>query len=251
MLPVLPAYVRKMWPVITRHLAWEKLNYDPDNDGLYDAYACIWASDALYYNSGAVTHSSAYNYRANKMAAFLASLIGEDPSPYQNEAEQILKAMNKRLWMQGKGCWAEYQDFMGHRRLHESPGLWTIYHALDSDVADPFQAYQATRYVDTEIPHIPVYADGLEEGYATIATTNWLPYSWSINNVAFAEVMHTALAYFQAGRPEEAYRLMKSSFLDGMYLGNSPGNLGQVSFYDVDRGECYRDFGDPIGVASR
>ena len=119
--------------------------------------------------------------------------------------------------MQSKGCWAEYQDFMGHRRLHESPGLWTIYHALDSDVADPFQAYQATRYVDTEIPHIPVYADGLEEGYATIATTNWLPYSWSINNVAFAEVMHTALAYFQAGRPEEAYRLMKSSFLDGMY----------------------------------
>ena len=77
---------------------------------------------------------------------------------------------------------------------------------LYTSVADPFQAYQATRYVDTEIPHIPVYADGLEEGYATIATTNWLPYSWSINNVAFAEVMHTALAYFQAGRPEEAYR---------------------------------------------
>lgn len=37
------------------------------NDGLYDAYCCIWASDALYYNSGAVTHSSAYNYRANKL----------------------------------------------------------------------------------------------------------------------------------------------------------------------------------------
>ena len=58
--------------------------------------------------------------------------------------------------------------------------------------------------------------------------------------MAFAEVMHTALAYFQAGRPEEAYRLMKSSFLDGMYLRNSRGNLGQVSFYDAARGECYR-----------
>ena len=46
-------YARRMWPVLTRHLAWEKRNYDPDNDGLYDAYACIWASDALYYNSGA------------------------------------------------------------------------------------------------------------------------------------------------------------------------------------------------------
>lgn len=81
-------YVRQMWPVITRHLAWEKLNYDPDNDGLYDAYACIWASDALYYNSGGVTHSSAYNYRANKTAAQLAEKIGEDPTPYRNEAEK-------------------------------------------------------------------------------------------------------------------------------------------------------------------
>ena len=245
------AYVRKMWPVLTRHLAWEKLNFDPDNDGLYDAYACIWASDALYYNSGAVTHSSAYNYRSNKIAALLATLIGESPEPYRREADKILQALNARLWMRDKGCWAEYQDFMGHRRLHESPAVWTVYHALDSDVADPFQAYQATRYIDTQIPHIPLCAEGLEEGYATIATTNWLPYSWSINNVAFAEVMHTALSYFQAGRPQEGYKLMKSSFLDGMYLGNSPGNFGQISYYDAARGECYRDFGDPVGVASR
>lgn len=246
------AYVRQMWPVITRHLAWEKLNYDPDNDGLYDAYACIWASDALYYNSGAVTHSSAYNYRANKMAARLAEKIGEDPTPYRTEAERILKALNERLWLPSEGHWAEYQDFMGHKRLHESAAVWTIYHAIDSETADPFQAYQATRYVDTSIPHIPVTADGLkEEGYATIATTNWLPYSWSINNVAFAEVMHTALAYCQAGRADAGYRLLKSSVLDGMYLGDSPGNIGQISFYDAARGECYRDFGDPIGVASR
>ncbi|WP_221657567.1 DUF4450 domain-containing protein [Bacteroides salyersiae] len=245
-------YARQMWPVLVRHLAWEKLNYDPDNDGLYDAYACIWASDALYYNSGAVTHSSAYNYRANKMAAVIAEKIGEDPTPYREEAGKILRALNARLWLSDRGHWAEYQDYMGHRRLHESAGVWTIYHAIDSEVADPFQAYQATRYVDTEIPHIPVRANGLEEeGYATIATTNWLPYSWSVNNVAFAEVMHTALAYFQAGRPEAGYKLMKSSVLDGMYIGDSPGNFGQISFYDAARGECYRDFGDPVGVASR
>lgn len=224
-------YARQMWPVITRHLAWEKLNYDPDNDGLYDAYACIWASDALYYNSGAVTHSSAYNYRANKMAAEIARKIGENPKPYQKEADRILAAMNKRLWLSDKGHWAEYQDFMGYKRLHESAGVWTIYHALDSETANPFQAYQATRYVDTQIPHIPVEGKGLkDEGYATISTTNWLPYSWSINNVAFAEVMHTALAYFQAGRSDEGYKLLKSSVLDGMYLGDSPGTLGRSVF---------------------
>lgn len=244
-------YVRKMWPVLTSHLAWEKLNYDPDDDGLYDAYCCIWASDALYYNSGAVTHSTAYNYRANKLAAMLAEKIGEDAVPYKKEADKILKAMNERLWMKNKGYWAEYQDFMGHKRLHESAGLWTIYHAIDSETADPFQAYQATRYVDTSIPHIPVFADGLERDYETLSTTNWMPYVWSVNNVAFAEVTHTALAYFQAGRGEDAFNLLKGTVLDGMYLGNSPGNFGQISFYDAVRRETYRDFADQIGIVSR
>lgn len=245
-------YAKKIWPVIKRNLAWEKRNFDPDNDGLYDAYCCIWASDALYYNSGAVTHSSAYNYRANKMAAEIAQKIGEDPTLYSNEADKILKAINARLWLPAKGHWAEYQDFMGEKKLHESAAVWTIYHAIDSEVQDAFQGYQATRYIDTEIPHIPVVAKGLkDEGYATISTSNWLPYSWSINNVAFAEVMNTALAYWETGRNEEGFKLLKSSILDGMYLGASPGNIGQISFYDAARGECYRDFGDPIGVISR
>ena len=245
-------YARKMWPVITRHLTWEKLNYDPDDDGLYDAYACIWASDALYYNSGAVTHSTAYNYRSNKMAALVAEKIGEDPTPYKKEAEKINNAINKTLWLQNKGHWAEYKDFMGLQRLHESAAVWSIYHAIDSEVGDNFQRYQATQYIDNEIPHIPVRAKGLiDDNYQTISTTNWFPYSWSVNNVAFAEVMNTALAYFQTGRNEEGYKLLKSSVLDGMYLGGSPGNFGQVSFYDAARGECYRDFADPIGVGSR
>lgn len=244
-------YARKMWPVITRHLEWEKRNYDPDDDGLYDAYCCIWASDALYYSSGAVTHSSAYNYFANKKVAVLAQKIGENPSPFIKESEKILNALNIHLWLPLKGHWAEYKDFAGDRKVHESAAIWTIYHAIDSETADPFQAYQATRYIDTEIPHIPVEAKGIGNGYATISTTNWLPYAWSINNVAFAEVMHTSLAYWQAGRKNEAFRLLKSSVLDGMYLGASPGNVGQISHYDAARGECYRDFGDPVGVMSR
>ncbi|MDD4992515.1 MAG: DUF4450 domain-containing protein [Paludibacter sp.] len=246
------AYAQKIWPVIASDLAWEKRNFDPDNDGLYDAYCCIWASDGLYYNSGAVTHSSAYNYRANKMAAEIAQRIGKDPKPYANEADKILKALNARLWITPKGHWAEFQDFMGEKKVHESAALWTIYHAIDSETADPFQGYQATRYVDTEIPHFPVVAKGLkDEGYATLSTTNWMPYCWSTNNVVFAEVLHTALSYWEAGRNEEGYKLLKSSVLDGMYLGGSPGNVGQISSYDAARGESYRDFGDPIGVMSR
>jgi len=63
--------------------------------------------------------------------------------------------------------------------------------------------------------------------------------------------MHTVLAYYEAGRSDEAYRLMKGNILDQMYYGASPGNFGQVSYYDAARGECYRDFGDCIGISSR
>ena len=240
-------YMRKMWPVLTSHLAWEKRNYDPDGDHLYDAYCCIWASDALYYSGGAVTHSSAYNYRGNKLAARIAELLGEDAAPYRTEAEAILKAMNERLWLPEKGVWAECQDAMGLKRKHDHPAVWSIYTPIDCGACSPQQAYEATRYVDRHIPHIDVE----DTGYQTISTSDWLPYSWSINNVAAAEVMHMALAYFEAGRAEEGYRLMKANVLDQMYYGASPGNFGQISYYDAARGECYRDFGDCIGISSR
>lgn len=245
-------YAKTMWQTIKSHLIWEKRNFDPDDDGLYDAYCCIWASDGVYYNSGAVTYSSAYNYRANKMAAMIAEKIGEDPTPYRREAEKILKAINEKLWIADEGHWAEYQDFMGRRLLHKSPMLPTIYHAIDSEIATPEQAYRAMTYIDTAFVHIPVGGEGLaDDGYAVIPTSNWMPYVWSINNVALAELSHTALAYFQAGKSEKGYRLLKSALLDAMYLGNSPGNFAQLSFYDAARGECYRDFGDPIGITAR
>lgn len=243
------AYMRKMWPVIKSHLAWEKQAWDPDNDGLYDAYCCIWASDALQYNSGAVTHSSAYNYRANLLAARIAGIIGENPGPYQEEADRILKAMNERLWLKDAGHWAEYQDFMGLKRVHRDAALWSIYTPIDCGAGTPEQNYWATRYVDQHIPHIPYIYNKVE--YQTLSTSDWAPYEWSINNVAMAEVMHTVLAYYQAGRTEEAYQLLKANILDFMYLGSSPANFGQLSKMDVATGEGYRDFADVTGISSR
>lgn len=246
------AYVKQMWPVIERHLAWEKRNFDTDGDGLYDAYCCIWASDALQYSGGGVTHSSAYNYRAFKTASELASLIGADGSEYKKEAEKILAAINNELWLPESGWYAEYKDLLGEKLVHTVPGLWTIYHALDAKLPDVFQAWQATRYVDTEIPHIPVKAEGLKENNLfVLSTSNWQPYTWSVNNVALAENLHAALAYWQANRPDEAYHLWKSNLIESMYLGASPGGFQQLSFYDAIRGQLYRDFADPVGMAAR
>lgn len=242
-------YMRRMWPVLKRSLAWEKNTWDPDGDGLYDAYCCIWASDALQYNSGAVTHSSAYNYRANWLAARIAEIIGENPMPYRQEAERILGAINDRLWLKDKGVWAEFQDFMGLRRLHDNPALWTVYTAIDNFACSLFQAYRATRWVDANIPHIPFIYNG--DRYTTLSTSSWMPYEWSINNVAMAEVMHTALAYYEAGRADEATRLLKGTVVDFMYAGSSPGNFGQLSTLDRNTGEGYRDFADVTGISSR
>lgn len=259
------AYMRKMWPVLNAHRAWEKRNFDPDNDGLYDAYCCIWASDALYYSGGGVTHSSAYNYRSNKLMAVMANLIGEDAAPYEEEARRILEAMNGRLWTDdavteasqknpsadfGTGHWAEYVETLGLRRRHDCAALWSIYTPIDCGAATGEQCYEATRYIDSHIPHISVEADGIDYG-STLSTSCWMPYAWSINNVAPAEVMHTALAYFEAGRADEAFNIMRANIIDQMYLGSSPANFGQLSHYDAARGECYRDFGDCIGISAR
>ncbi|GLB49329.1 DUF4450 domain-containing protein [Neptunitalea lumnitzerae] len=246
------AFMQQMWPTIKRHLAWEKRNFDTDDDGLYDAYAAIWASDALQYSGGKVTYTSAYNYRANQMAAIIAKTLGENPEPYLKEAKKIKNAIESQLWIAEKGTFAEYKDTMGNQLLHDTPGIWTIYHSIDKNIASNFQAYEALNYVKNEIPQIPVDIDGYtNENLFLLSTTNWQPYTWSVNNVALAENLNMALAFWQGNDKETAFKLWKSALIESMYTSASPGGFQQLSFYDAIRGELYRDFADPIGVAAR
>ena len=246
------AFLREIWPVIERHMEWEKRCFDGNNDGLYDAYCCIWASDALQYSGGGVTHSSAYNYFSNMKVARLAELLGLDSKKYIDEAEKIKAAMMDKLWIGDEGRFAEYIDLLGKQMQHHSAALWTYYHAIDSKVPDNFQAYQMMNNVTDNIPQIPVRAKGLAKNdLYTISTTNWQPYTWSINNVALAETMHTCLAYWQSGQKDVAFKLWKSALIESMYLGSSPGNIQQLSFYDAARGELYRDFADPVAMVTR
>ncbi|MGO4770550.1 DUF4450 domain-containing protein [Flavobacterium sp. W22_SRS_FK3] len=245
-------FMSEMWATIQRHLNWEKRNFDPDNDGLYDAYASIWASDALQYSGGGVIHSSAYNYYANKTIAEIAKKIQQDDNPFSKEADKILKASKDQLWISKKGIFAEYKDALGNRLLHEVPGIWSIYHTIDSELSNPFESYQMLSYVNNQIPHIPISAEGLNKtDLYMISTTNWQPYTWSINNVALAEQLHTSLAFWQGGQTEKAYTMWESALIESMYLGASPGGFEQLMYQDAIRGELYRDFADPIGMASR
>jgi len=248
-------YARRMWPVIERHLAWERRlfrrEFGPQKLPLYEAYAAIWASDNLEYGGGGAAHASAYNYYHNTMAARLAPLAGADPEPYAREADLIARAMRELLWLPGPGGFAEYKDLLGRQLVHPSAALWTFYHTMDSGLPTPAEARRMTQWVDREIPHLPVRGPGVPEGLHTLATSNWMPYQWSLNNVVMAEALHASLGFWQAGRPEEAWRIAKGSLLASMFMGISPGNVGTLSYLDVYRRESQRDFGDGAGVLSR
>lgn len=248
-------FAERMWPVLERHLAWERRmfrrEFGPDKLPLYEGYACIWASDDLAYNGGGATHSSAYNLYHNRMTARVARWLGKDAAPYEREAGLIAKAMREYLWLPREGMFAEWKDLLGLQQVHPNAALWTFYHTLDSEVPTSSEAWQMARFVDTQFPRIPVTGAGVPEGNFTLPTSTWMPYSWSLNNVVMAESMHTALAYWQAGRADAAFPLFKGAVLDSMYLGLCPGNVGMCTAYDAYRAESQRDFADGVGATSR
>ncbi len=249
-------YAAQMWPVIERHLAWERRlfrrEFGDDKLPLYEAYAAIWASDDLNYNGGGTAHASAYNYFENKMAARVATVLGKDATVYENEAALILRGMNKYLWLANAGNFAESKDLLGLQLVHPNSGLWTFYHTLDSEVPTPAQAWQMSRWIDENIAHIPIRGTNVpDENLFVLPETSWMPYQWSLNNVVMAENAHAALGFWQANRPETAFQLFKGEILDSSFLGLCPGNFGCMMSQDMARGEAQRDFADAIGINSR
>jgi len=245
----------RFWPVLERHLAWQKRlfrrPFPDDTSPLYEAYACIWASDQLMYSGGGATHSSSYQYWHHRMAARLARWLGKDPAPYDREADAIARTMRRELWLTDRGWFAEYKDYLGLKLVHPSAALWTFYHTLDSEAATPAEAWQMSRFVDTAFPKIPMRVTGDPDSGFQLPTTDWHPYMWSINNVALAESAHTALGLWQCGRDEVAWPLMKGALLESMFLGPCPGNAGMTTPSDVFSKERYRDFADGAGISAR
>ncbi len=239
-------FVREMWPVLVAHLEWEKRCFDPDDDGLYENFANTLISDAHHYSGGACTQASAYNYRAYRQAARLAELLGEDSAPFEREADKIRAAMNAVLWMPQEGWFAEYRDLLGLKRLHPSAELPSVYHPIDSDVPDEFQAFQMLRYVDTQIEHVPIEGDS-----ALVWTSNWVPYIWSVRNVLGSEVAHTALACWQAGRREKAWQLYRGAIVDAMYCSRAPGACQGTSEHDGHWTGVATDFSCSVGMFGR
>jgi hypothetical protein len=99
---------------------------------------------------------------------------------------------------------------------------------------------------------VPIIGSGVPEDAGwQIACSDWQPYVWSLTLLVLAENLATALALFQAGLADEGYGLLRGSLLDAGYRGLCPGNFPMSLQLDPHRQESQRDFGDPIGCASR
>lgn len=219
-------------------------------DANLDDIQRLWPSLISYMESVDNTELStvklAKSYWLNTMAARMAAVTQRDGASFYVKADEAIALLQGNLWMEDKGCWAEYKDSEEPQRLHTSPALWSIYTPIVYDACSPEQAYLATKYMDREIPHIPVTPQ-----LSTLATSNWMPYTWDMNNVSPTAVMHASLACFKAARNEEGFRLMKANIIDQMYDGQSPGNMGQYSKFDAVNGEQGRDNADCISATAR
>lgn len=249
-------FAREMWPVIERHLAWERRlfrrTWGEKELPLYEGYACIWASDNLQYNGGGAAHSSAYNYFQNRQAARIAELIGQDSAPYIAESDAIAKGIQQLLWQSEAGCYAESKDLLASHDVHPQPALWTYYHLVDCVVPDSEHSWLAGEQLLNTLKRIPVEGPGVPAGsWYLLSCSNWMPYVWSLNLLVHAENVHTAHALWMAGHSKEAYGLFMGALLDSMYMGLCPGNLHMTSALSVHRQEAQRDFGDAIGTTSR
>ena len=138
--------------------------------------------------------------------------------------------------------------------VYRDPALWSFYHAVDCEVPTPGQAWQMAAERLAALRHVPIHGEGVppeQKPLHALPAPDWLPYMWSLNLLLLSENSHMALALWQAGTVDEAFRIFKGTLLDSMFMGLCPGDFHMTSALDAHRQESQRDFGDPIGITSR
>ncbi len=236
-------------PVIEGVIAWEKRRLDPDGNGLYECCLDTWITDSHWHNGGDSTQASAYMYRAHLLAGEASAAAGRDPKPYRDEADRIRRTINDKLWLRGRGHYGEYIDRIGLKRMHPEPELPALYHPIEFDVADQFQAYQMLRFTETQLRN-----EKVARGGRLVWSSNWTPNykgtaTHSTNDLVAAEVINLALAYYRSGQFDKAYDLVKGTYA-GMYQGGIPGGLSCHIWQD-GRQRDGEEFADPISLFAK
>ena len=215
---------REVFDDLDELLAAEERIFDADGDGLYQSFLNTWISDGHSYNGGGCTQASCYNYAANCKMALLARKLNRDGSVFENRARKIRDAVNRRLWQEDTGVFAEFIDTVGNKLLHPAPELSTIYLASESELATPEQMTRSLQYTEKYIRSTLTCGRRGRLAYSSA----WLPKKYSTCGLFPAENAALALAYFRSYRKTEALQLL-DGLLDLFALSQTPGGISHVA----------------------
>ncbi len=210
-----------LYPALQLHLEWQQECFDPDSNGVYESYIATFASDNVWYNGGETTQETAYAYAGHAAAAEMAERAGDHSAARRHHtiSAKIRRNMMKSLWIKENGHLAEYREALGYQRRHDDACLMSVYMPIDAKMLSPEEAAQALFYTEYALERRRGRLGG-----ELCQMSNWVPHVWSTRDYFAAENYGLALAFFQAGWPDEGWKLVKGNYRESMYAYNVPGN---------------------------
>jgi hypothetical protein len=233
------AFEARLRPALELHLEWLRECFDPDEDGLYESYLNCWATDSVWYNGGGSVEATMYAWRGHTAALDMARRAGDEAAAARHRAmlERIRAGFFGKLWVARKGHPGAYIEQGGHQRRHEDPWLSSIFLPLDAEsLLTPEQAVQILYYAKSALEN-----QRMPLGGRTVMASNWVPAIWSVRENWPGDNYHLALAYFQAGLPEDGWDILRGTYMQVAFNGPVPGNLGGPQG-GTDFGDCAHMF---------
>ena len=229
-----PELVKFFRKALELHLIWIRDCFDPDGDGVYESYINVWPTDSQWYNGGGTAEETSYAYRGHLAARDMARNAGDaEAEKYHTQMlEKIKKGFFEKLWINSKGYSGSYREQGGHERLHENPWLYSIFLPIDAGLTTPNQSIESVYYSEWALQN-----DVMPLGGRKVWTSNWVPHVWSVRELWPGDNYHLALSYYKAGLSEDAWEIMRGTFLYSAFEYGIPGNLGDV-LGGIDFGDC-------------
>ncbi|MBE0653567.1 MAG: DUF4450 domain-containing protein [Bacteroidales bacterium] len=233
-----PEFEKMLREALNLHLEWLRDCFDPDGDGLYESYLNVWPTDSQWYNGGGTAEETSYAWRAHEAARDMARRAGDtrDEEFHNAMLEKIKKSFFAKLWMKDMGFSASYIEQGGHERLHTNPWLYSIFLPVDAKLTSPVQSLESVYYSEWALQN-----DRMPLGGRRVWTSNWVPGIWSVRELWPGDNYHLALSYFQSGLPNDAWDIMRGTFMHDGFGSTVPGNLGGPQG-GIDFGDCVHMF---------
>jgi len=210
-------------PALELHCEYLKDCFDPAGLGIYESYANTWPTDDQWYNGGGTSEETAYAYKAEETALLMARQDGDADAAKRHlaAAQHIRQAFFALLWDGTNGHPGSYREQGGLKRLHDDPWLYGIFCPIDAGLLSTEQSAEALVYTETSLERIT-----LPYGGQQCWPSNWVPSIWSVREMWSGDNYQLALAYFQAGLPDDGWNVLHGTFPQQLLFGMTPGDMG-------------------------